>query len=163
MPTNKPQPNPLLTLWNVLGTVGGIISLSSMVQNWFDDLIRWKGFLFDIVASYRAVVEPAIDFLFGWLPFTVPYWLGDYFIFGVLTVTAMFRALGKDGGPRRLEQWAFNRIFYFAFWPLMFVWWLMLFFSKNTHAGYYQTRFFLLWLSTLVLGLVVLLAINSQL
>ena len=53
----KQLKNPLSTLWNVLGTTGGIISLSSMVQNWFDDLLQWKGFILALVESYRESIK----------------------------------------------------------------------------------------------------------
>ena len=95
--TQQPK-NPLIRLWNILGIFGGIISLSSMVQNWFDDLLKWRGFILEVVESYRAIVTPVFEFLFGWM-FDVPTWLVDYIVIGVLIFFSAVRGLGVSPPP----------------------------------------------------------------
>ena len=85
--------NPLITLWNVLGSIGGAISLSSMVENWFENILKWKGFIETLVNSYREVTEPIFDLFFGWLPFVVPAWVNDYLVFGVIIGLASYKAI----------------------------------------------------------------------
>lgn len=92
MTNKKPQFNPLHRLWNIIGTIGGIISLSSMVQDWFSNIILWKGFIASITNSYRSILEPVMDFVFSWLPFHVPYFWGDYFVFGSIYAAARSNA-----------------------------------------------------------------------
>ena len=84
--------NPFTTLWNLIGTTGGIIGLSSMFQNWSNDLLQWKGFIADLIDGYRGVLEPTVDFLFGWLPFNVPYWVGDYLLIGSIVAASWVKS-----------------------------------------------------------------------
>jgi hypothetical protein len=73
-----------------------------MVQNWFDDLLQWRGFILEVLESYRAIVTPVFDFLFSWM-FDVPNWLVDYIVIGVLIFYSAVRGLG-DSPPPSLEM-----------------------------------------------------------
>ena len=89
----KKKPNPLRWIWNTLGTIGGVLSISNMAQTWKGDLFAWKGFIADILLSYREVIEPISLFLFGWLPWDIWVWLGDYIIVGIIVSSAFSRSL----------------------------------------------------------------------
>lgn len=179
----KPPFNPLKWLWNLFGTIGGVISLSSMVQTWFDALLKWKGFIASIIESYRSIVEPAMDFLFGWLPFVVPYWMGDYLIVGTIISLSWRRA--SSGFTRRanlrefvlfLTAWPATVAYLFlrAFLLKRLLWAIQhqpdpisyrIFnvFGPGSKSELVLQRHFWYWLGAIILGLAVLLAINTQL
>lgn len=190
--------NPLITLWNLLGSVGGVISLSSLVQNCFDDLLRWRGFISDVVESYRSIVAPIFDFLFGWMV-GPPDWLVDYIVVGLLLFISLERGLGtapdsslkaellaEGYTPSELRKFRKDHTYFqhplaaflellarrfmlaliqSPFWPIYLIIacsWLLRFGSS-----YKERRSELLrgaqWFGAIVLGLTVLLAVNSQL
>lgn len=75
--------SPLLTVWNIIGTLGGIISLSSLAEDWAGNIIEWKGFLLDVFSHYEKITAPVSSFLVQILPIEVGPWAGDYLIFGI--------------------------------------------------------------------------------
>ena len=103
--------NPLRALWNTLGTIGGIISLSSMIQNWADDLFKWKGFIRSLMTGYEAIIRPFFSFIFGWLPIDVPFWLHDYLVFGTIVAIAEYRVFKIYVNYSREPglEWSFRR------------------------------------------------------
>ncbi len=48
---------------NMLGTIRGIINLSSMIETWFEDLLQWKAFIANIIESYGLPIRPVIELL----------------------------------------------------------------------------------------------------
>ena len=56
-----------------------------MVETWASDLLQWKGFIGDVIASYQIIVHPVFQYLLGWLPFVVPTWLIDYYFINAPT------------------------------------------------------------------------------
>lgn len=85
---NKQFRNPLTTLWTILGNIGGILGVSSMVQTWAEDLFQWQQAIGSIIEGYRAIVRPVFEFLFSWLPWAIPAWISDYLFLGVIFVGA---------------------------------------------------------------------------
>ena len=88
----KQEDNPLKKLWNILGTIGGIIGLSSMVERWVDDLLKWKGIIDKLIISYRELTTPFFDIILGWVPFSVPLWFHDYLFLGLILFTSEYRS-----------------------------------------------------------------------
>lgn len=80
----KDKKNPLSTLWNIIGTIGGVISLSSLAENWAGDLVKWKGFILSFIESYRLMTQTIMDAVFFWLPFHIPQTVSDYIVLGVM-------------------------------------------------------------------------------
>ncbi len=173
----KERANPLRTLWNTLGTIGGVISLSSMVQTWSDDLFKWKGFVASIIESYRSILEPVQDFIFGWLPWNIPYWVGDYLVFGILVLSSATRAssLVQDiraaypfaDSPldkRMMRRQLLGDLVMFIFacisiWPIVLAVSVVIYIAERDS----DFRNILLWFGAILLGFIVLLAINAML
>ena len=88
----KTKNNPIKTLWSIFGNIGGILALSNMASTWKNNIIAWGGFLKSIFDTYRSVVEPISKFLFGWMPFNMCIWFGDYCVFGVIMIASMFQS-----------------------------------------------------------------------
>ena len=55
-------------------------------------MLAWKGFIAVVVDSYRSITVPLFDFVFGWLPFSVPMWINDYIVFGSIYGGSAIRA-----------------------------------------------------------------------
>lgn len=180
--------NPLVRLWDLIRSFGAIIGLSSMVQNWFDDLFAWKGFIASIIESYRSIIEPIMDFLFGWLPWTIPMWVGDYLSIGLIWSFGFILALVRLSGVSRRE--AVHDVLLFPvmftpFWPLVVLMTVALVFTPDPNGPRWaynpdsdrtreeQIQVCLnnrrygreaLWsIAAVFIGTVVLLAINTQL
>ena len=83
--------NPFKSVWNYFTIITGIIGLSSLL----DDLIAWQGFIEKFIAYYRGLVYPFFDFLFSWLPFTVPAYVNDYLVIGALVASSYFKTLSS--------------------------------------------------------------------
>lgn len=131
--------NPIKTLWTILGNIGGVLALSNMATTWIEDLSKWKGFLKVVFVSYRSVVEPISRFLFGWMPFDMWIWFGDYCVFGGILVASMFKSNQIEPverfEPRQDDKiiivntdkyiWKFLGVILFIlmllFWPYIFV------------------------------------------
>jgi hypothetical protein len=181
----EPQANPFLRLWALLGTIGGVIGLSSMVQDWANDLVQWRGFIAEIVGSYRSLVRLGLDVLLGWTPFVVPYWVGDYFVVGgilssgfVASMLPTYRGLAKRGlydteGGKIYGMSPVSYIYIVGMlmslvWPLFMVLLLLPELSgekvnpdnNDLFAWINRWRW---WLATVLLVFLLLLAINSQL
>lgn len=102
MDENKALFNPLPWLWNCFGFIGALTGFASMVEGWFDDALQWKGFIETIVTSYRRLKRPLFDFLLGWLPFSVPDWVGDYLVIGGIVV-ASFAIGARNVSAARID------------------------------------------------------------
>ena len=178
MTENKPR-NPLTTLWNILSVACGIIGLSSMVQNGFNDLLKWEAFIGDIIEAYRSITVPVFEFLFGWLPFSVTAFIGDYLVMGTIVSASFHRAIGYEGqriGASVPENLAI--VFMIAItWNLIAVLvllrlleavfqpFLIRIFDWQMDAFKIDDRVAKLaayWFGAIALGVAVLLAINSQ-
>ena len=196
MGEDKRNRNPLRILWNTIGTVGGIISLSSMVDSWLDDLLKWKGFISSIIQSYRSITMPISDFLFGWLPWSMPLWITDYLILGILYAASHIRGLDmssddrfvttlkeihEGGGLLGVTKFILLDVTTLILFMVILNLWLVITWPKmlfgvigayistrrkdNNLAHWYGTepRDVCLWFGAILLGFVVLLAINATL
>ena len=81
--------NPLRIVWNIFCMVGGILSLSSIAENF----TKWEGFIKQIIETYRQIVHPVFDFILGWIPIYIPLYIYDYFVIGLLIAASYIRAL----------------------------------------------------------------------
>lgn len=45
-----------------------------------------------------------MEFLFGWLPFGIPLWVGDYLIIGLLIATSVVRGMQTSGEMDQLKE-----------------------------------------------------------
>ncbi len=96
-PQQPQQPkNPLNTLWKAIQSVGAILGISSFVQRSSGDLLQWRGFILDVVESYRAIVTPVFEYSLGWM-FDVPPLLVDYLVIGFLIFSSS--QLGLQTSP----------------------------------------------------------------
>lgn len=164
--------NPLRSLWNALGTIGGVVTMSSMAESWLSDLFRWQGFIRTIVDGYRSLVQPIFEFLFGWILSPVPFWIGDYIVLGVLCTTSFHKAFMEQfiDEPMTFDDrllvggLAFLGVF---LWPYIVFISLRPYLSRHPYDRMEDLRSLsrrtALWLAAIVLGLVVLLAINTRL
>ncbi len=69
--------------------------------------------------------EPVSHFLFGWLPFEMWVWFGDYCVIGALIVASMRRAYREVLRPRPGARFRFFynyppvvMVFQLVFWPI---------------------------------------------
>lgn len=172
---NREKPNPLASLWNVLGILGGIISLSSMVENWSADLVSWDSFLSNVISGYRAIAQPAVELFFFWWPYGVSPFFTDYVTLSVMTISSLVRAAITDQGKLFSSDSEYREarpllIMAALFWPLVLLTALVYKFQDWVYSDQedYEPEgesftLFLQWFGAIVLGVVVLLAINVQL
>lgn len=97
-------PNPLRILWNFLGTIGGVISLASLAEDWFSKALKWKGFIAQVVQAYQSIVHPVAELLFGWLPCQWPLIVGDYLVLGLLYSASHVRGM-EPPSRSYLSEW----------------------------------------------------------
>jgi hypothetical protein len=76
--------NPLLLLLDLLKAVSGVLGLASLVDNWFNDALKWKQFAQALIDFYRSVVDPVFGFLLGWLPLEIPRYVHDLLVIALL-------------------------------------------------------------------------------
>ena len=178
---SKPS-NPLAVVWRVISNVSGVLALSSLLERAFDDLLRWKGFIATVVDVYRNVVDSIV----GSLPFSVPLWLADYIVIGILVNTAIisssfhtvFRShIQHKGGakPRKgksIRLLVATTLFSLLFWPIIISAAIFdnirRYCSKNykERFGPYKDRLiassllFLQWLALVLVFVAMLLSIN---
>lgn len=181
--------NPLTTLWNWLGTVGGVISLSSMAEEWASGFFKWGGFINSVIEAYRSVIEPIFSF------FPISQWLGDYLVIGLLFSVSLLKGFGgslvyyhmerhnEDCGlePNWEDMFAWASLVTFC-WPVLVLYasyssLILLFESKATaivknskgcpvnklsDVNLYEVwRAVLLWFGAVLLGTTILLSINA--
>ncbi len=85
-----------------------------MVEDWFKNFLQWRGFIADIIASYRSITRPVFEAILGWIPWDV-LWLGDYFVFGLLFISCVFR--GAIDGARKYKSLVVFERFLFTSGP----------------------------------------------
>ena len=181
---NEKARNPLTVLWNVFSTICGIAAFSSMTQNLFSDLLAWEGFIRSIFEGYRAITEPVFNFLFGWFPFPVPLWVGDYLTFSTILLAASIK--GRESArleferatrPVRIESGitvtiTMNKISYIdyfryfvrlIFWPIYSIMIVSDLISQRDNFEGTIALWICKWLAAVLLGFVILLTINAAL
>ena len=103
-------PLPLRLLISVVAFIGGLVTLSSILQSNFD--IYWKGLIMNVIEGYRSLIHPLMDYLTGhivdllseWLVFEFPEYTPDYLSFGFMYALTNFKKFlsrpsrGIDGG-----------------------------------------------------------------
>lgn len=167
---DKKSPNPLKTLWDIISLIGGIIGLSSLVQNWLAGVIKWKSWIATLMESYQRFVYPLGDWLLSWSPWTMPTWLIDYAVLGLMFISSVF----KGFSPYQIEhsrtiqsqlRWRdipsmLVSIFYgVLIWPVIF----FMIARNYIYEKEDDFRDVLLWFGAILLGFIVLLSINAGL
>lgn len=85
---NNQKKSPLKSLWDWFSIFSGILGLASMA----DTFVLWKGFIASTINQYQALVHPVFEFLFSWVPFTIPHFVFDYLVIGVIVGLSRFKA-----------------------------------------------------------------------
>ena len=84
--------SPWFHLYVVMTSIAAAVSLLSL----FRDFIKLHQFFTDIVNAWTIIVQPITKFLFSWVfeifGFTMPLWLGDYLIIGLIITAGRLRA-----------------------------------------------------------------------
>ena len=150
--------NPFRVTWNITGTIFSIIGFASTVERLADDGKMWNGFIYKIVDNYRAVTEPTMDFLLGWSPFSVPYFIGDiiflYIMIGVAGSRVYAESLSRVG--------IFRKFIIILQWPMLIR--TMIKIARLTELlREMQLADFILWaswLGAIFFGCAILFAIN---
>ncbi len=166
MSDDKPR-NPFLTVWNVFSTFCGIVALSSMGETLLSNLLKWKGFILKIIESYRAVTEPVFAFLFEWLPFSVPMWVGDYLTFGSVLVASVLKGMkSSDALTGTSRGFVFKIVMCFIFFvsgPYVCMFFVKDALFETNDWDRIFAQWTMKWFATVLLGVVILLAINAAL
>ena len=177
---DKPQPksddtdskssNPLRRLWDAMSLLGAIVGFSSLAQTWLEDILMWKGWIGELIESYQALVYPAFDVLFGWLPWAPPNWLIDYLVIGIMFVTSAAKGMRMPKGrtdERIFEGASVKDVIIFILWHMseLLLWPIFLYmvtrnFIRERAEDFRNT---LLWFGAIALGFVMLLSINAAL
>ena len=166
---NKNETNPLILLWNTLGTIGGIISIASMLQKWNEDLVKWKGFILTIIETYQQIIRPIFEFLSAFLPFNIPPFFQDYLVFGCIIAVSEFRAMRK-----REKSKLYIHLLKLLFWPFVlaviiytYPEYIRKYLSRQKRPTFVQHNLEIqrtvntsIWLLTVILGTSILLSIN---
>jgi hypothetical protein len=155
-----------------------------MAQTWFEDAVRWRGFLGSIIEGYRHATAPILRLL----PFDVPSWVADYYIFGVIIGIAFFQAsvflFSRESMQKEFPGFLTDKIHVRIVWgcvlrvvgigAVALVWPVYLVFAAvpakwttAVAADIPETRrmnlLFVSWIGAIVLAVCVLLAINATL
>lgn len=85
------KPSSLEKVWSTLGVLGGVLSLSSMAEA----IVSWPAFVKLVIEKYQEFVHPIFNFIFGWLPFSIPTLVFDYLVIGLIWFFALVRAATK--------------------------------------------------------------------
>lgn len=171
MPMNNDKDNnPLKILWNLVSSIGGIVGLSSLAENWISDLMKWKGWIESVINSYQSIVYPVFEWLLAWLPWGVPSWAIDYIVLGIIFVTSMSKGITPDNNESFKTKFSGIKfsdaplmiIFYLSltiFWPIMFFLTLRNYVFEKAD----DFRDTLLWFASIFLGFFILLSVNAAL
>jgi len=81
--------NPLKSIWNWFSTISGIVGLASLLDN----LLVWKGFIGKFIGFYQSLIYPIFNFLFTWVPFSIPNYVYDYLVLGIIVAGSYIRTL----------------------------------------------------------------------
>lgn len=155
--------NPLASLWKWLSVPLGVIGLAGLG----DSLIKWKGFILELIQSYQSLVHPMWEFLFGWLPWGLPSWAADYLTLSVIVASSA--AKGSEIPEVSLGTRIVVRSLFIAIaivmWPLMNA--ALLYAIYRTEGRNKRARSEMIgtmqWMGAILLGFVILLTINSAL
>ncbi|MBO6506835.1 MAG: hypothetical protein JJ977_18705 [Kordiimonadaceae bacterium] len=167
VPAQESSKNPLRNLWNGIGTFGGIISFSSLVENWFKEIVKWHGFILEIIEAYRTITAPIWKIIFGWLPWDI-LWVGDYLLLGIIIYASFLRGIRfteelKSGAKLNLGMLGISIPVILLLWPGYLVFLAGSSIYYNHASTKQESKRILLWFASVLLGFVLLLAINSQL
>lgn len=89
-PEDRPEKtptNPLKLAWLGLTTLGSIAALSNMIK----DIVQWKGIILTTLETYESFTYPIFDFAFAVLWLSIPNWIYDYLVFGLINSTSLFK------------------------------------------------------------------------
>jgi len=158
---NSFKPNPFKKLWNFVTTIGGILGLASLG----DDFIAWKNVIPDMIEAYKVIIYFPFRFFEIGLSDTVV----DYLFLGSICGGAFIKAI--DFGEKNVLLNTYGngksvRIFYFIlyllFWPLAILISLKQVLIGEPDVSEKLIKLnFIRWLGTLILGFIIVLLINS--
>lgn len=123
--------NPLNRIWNIFSQVSGVISLASLSG----DIIAWKGFISNVVDSYRNLVDPVFGFVFSWFPFHVPRFVHDYFIIALIFSIGWMKSIESNdpnfwGDPAKVPFFPY-RLFNLTVGRVIFILKNVIYFPMN--------------------------------
>ncbi|MGL1957844.1 MAG: hypothetical protein OCD00_11075 [Colwellia sp.] len=67
------------------------MALSGMAES----IVKFVGFIKYAVSTYRGVVDPFFEFIFGWLPFHVPVFCHDYLVVAVIYFMSQLKVMSS--------------------------------------------------------------------
>ena len=76
------------SIWALLGVIGGVVSLSSLIQDLLPNLIHFNGIIKTGIDTYRSAFWPLAEFIFWCVSYRPPIWLFDYVVLGMITAIA---------------------------------------------------------------------------
>ena len=147
---------PLISLWNVLGVVGGILGLASLHES----LVDWRAFIREIIDIYQSIVYPVVHGMTGWLGWRAPDRLIDYLVIGTVVMGSYLRTrrlLRLNPDTRSLVRSAFIALFA---WPAVVAFASLALGKRNRVRDHLALKAFFGWLATVFLGFVVLIIVN---
>ena len=77
------EKNPLKSLWNMIMVGLSILGAASILDDIMGNLLHWKGLIASAMQAYHSVSAPISEFLFGWLPWSLPLLITNYLILGI--------------------------------------------------------------------------------
>lgn len=160
--------NPLKNLWSIINSIGGVIGLSSLAENWLTDLVKWKSWIATVIDTYQRVVYPLCEWLFEWLPWAIPTWGIDYLVLGAMFITSMWKGLAPPVEASFSTIFSETRWFEIPIFIIFFVvqtliWpFLFLIILRNYYANRASdTRDALLWFVAIFFGFSMLISVNA--
>ena len=153
--------NPFSLVWKVFSTISGIISIASFTES----IIAWKAFIPSLIDAYQSIIY----FPFKVFNFNIPNLFIDYLFIGSICAASYVKAINfgeknelVSSRDNSKSVRAFYFILYLLFWPLGIIISLKQILIKNEDIAERRIKLnFIQWMGTLLLGILVLLIINS--
>jgi len=141
--------------WNGIGTVGGVLSLSNIVEQWLGDFFRWKSLIGSTIDTYQSIIESILSLFFGWTSIQIPVWIVDWLIFGIIINTSFALSINPTVSISMKDRLMFG-VLTITLWP-----YLLARLARRTLRG---ENVFAFWamLGVILASIILLLAINSQ-
>ena len=158
MPPKK-HSSSLSKLWNAIQKISAIIGFSTFIEDIFGKAVKWKGFINETIQCYRAILSSIFEFILGWVNLVPPIWLQDYLILGLIIFGIAYKWFKTTPGM-------VIRTFRTLFWVCIFIWPIFIgWVATATTKSQLRERSTVFWgdLGTVLLGFLLLLAINAQL
>ena len=153
--------NPLSKIWEIFSIISGLISVVSLTDNF----IAWKGFLPEIITSYKNIVYYPFKFLeINWNEHII-----DYLFIGVLCGIAFIKAiefgeknslLNNRGNPKLVRVVYF--LIYLLLWPVgIIITFKQVFFNFEDESEKQIKTTFLRWLAAIIFSFIIIVILNK--